>query len=611
MFLVRVRVRRPPRGWYTLRMSKILSLACAAVALGASAAPFPQIQRLFATAPEKIEAAVKAYPDAFGDGLIIATFAGVTIGSEEVRDFATQKAFVERFQAQGVEVQICVSSTIGHSDAWTQVRDYPKMVGPDGRAAKAVACPRGAAFVAQMRDTFRRYAELHPRVIWIDDDFRMAHHSPVSFGCFCDGCLGGFNAATGLSLSRADLSKAILSDGVVGGRRVRRDWHAYARRALTDLAGEIAAAVHAVDDRIIIGFMCCNPSVYAPFDFAGWTARARNRDGAVWFRHGSGAYTDLTPYAADGIIAKNVAIARNCAQTEGPGVLNLTEEVTCPYNRRTKSLRMTFLEAALSLGLAGADGVTYDAIKPNLDEQLRPDGIVADVHRRHTELVRMRGLVAGKRQIGVWPFFSPDTWLANGPASSFHAMGNLGTEAWQPLLYLGIPFTFREKDAGLLLLSGASARAVPADRLAAWRARGVVADAAAAAEVAKTGAPLGKDGKAFVYGGNWGTSVWGRKESLEIKDALDRLAGGRLPSRVDTCVRLAQSTWESPDGRERVVFLFNLDYDDATDVNLTLDAPFTAHLLNPNGAWTSLGTGDAFAVPTVPAWSVAALRLRR
>ena len=573
----------------------------------ATAAPFRTIQRIWAVAPEKIEAARAAYPGAFSDGIIVATFAGLKIGLAEVRDFAKQKAFVERMKAQGVEVQICVSSTIGHMDNWQLVQDFPKMVGANGKTASAVACPRSEKFKESMRGVFANYAKLGPSVIWLDDDFRMPHHPPVDFGCFCGECLARFAAESGVAMSREELKAAILSDATANGVRVRVAWRRFCQQALTDLAGVIADAVHKVDDGIIIGFMCCNPSgeVYAPFDFKAWIERARNRDGAVWFRHGSGTYTDFMPYSNDGIVAKNVAIARYCAATEGPGVVNLTEEVTSPYNRRTKSMKITFLEAALNVGLAGADGVTYDAIKPNLDEQLRDDAIVAMIHRRRGELDRMRALVEGKRQIGVYPFYDPDIWLANGKAKSLYDMGVLGAEEWKPLLYIGVPFTFREKDASLLLLSGKSARAVPKDKLAAWRGRGVIADGAAAAEV-------GSDGKTFVFGkGAWSNAVWARKESLEIKDALDRLAGGRMSSRVDTCTRLAQSVWESQDKSERVIFLFNLDFDDATDVRLTEDGTFKAGCMKNGGSWTPLGTGDSFAVPCIPAWSYVVIRMKR
>ena len=561
-------------------MKIAILLAIASVTLAADATPFRTIQRIWAVEPEKIETAMASYPGAFSNGIIIATFAGLKIGPKDVRDF---------------------------EDDWTTDNEMPKMVGSNGKAAKAIACPRSATFAEYLRGLFRRYAELGPTVIWIDDDFRMAHHSPVDFACFCDDCISRFGNEYGVKLCRNDLKSAILADTTVNDVRVRAAWRKYSQSALNDLSGIIADAVHAVDDKIIIGFMCCNPEgmAYAAFDFKSMIDRAKNRDGVVWFRHGSGTYTDFTPYTEDSVVSKNIAIGRNCAQTEGPGIVNLTEEVTSPYNRRTKSLRITFLEAALNIGFAGADGVTYDAIKPNLDEQLRDDAIVADIHRRRGELDRMRALVEGKRQLGVYPFYDSDIWLANGKAKSLWEMKTLGAEDWKPLVYIGVPFTFREEGASVLLLSGKSARAMPKEKLAAWRKRGVIADGVATGEI-------GKDGKMFVFGkGAWSRSVWGRKESLEIKDALDRLAGGKMPSRVDTCVRLAQSVWESPDKKERIVFLFNLDFDDASDVKLTLEGEWAAAVLNADGGWTLLGKGARFGLPMVRAWAPMVVRLTR
>ena len=138
----------------------ILSVAALWFACALQATPFRTIQRIWAVSPEKIEAAMAQYPGAFSDGIIVATFAGLKIGPEEVRDFEKQKAFTRRMKARGTEVQICISSTIGHKDELTADNDFPKMVGSDGKAAKAMACPRSAPFADYLRDLFRRYAEL-------------------------------------------------------------------------------------------------------------------------------------------------------------------------------------------------------------------------------------------------------------------------------------------------------------------------------------------------------------------------------------------------------------------------------------------------------------------
>lgn len=105
--------------------------------------------------------------------------------------------------------------------------------------------------------------------------------------------------------------------------------------------------------------------------------------------------------------------------------------------------------------------------------------------------------------------------------------------------------------------------------------------------------------------------VWGRDAGRAVKDGLDRLCGGRLPARADTAVRLALSLWERPGGAERVAFLFNLDFDDADDVRLRLDGRYSASLLLPGGGWLPLRSGDDIALPSLPAWAPAVVRLRR
>lgn len=521
------------------------------------------IHRVFGIEAEKLEAAKQENTGVFGDGLILAAFNQLTIGPAEAKDFTNQCAFVKRMRGRGVDMQICLSSTIGHQDEWTVPGGWPTMVGSDGKVAKAVACPRAAKFREHLCATARKYAGLKPSVIWLDDDFRMSHHPPADHACFCGACLARFGDETGIVRDRAGLKKALLADETVGGKRVREAWRDYNRRALTELAVAVADAVHAVDDSVAIGFMVINlrGQLYASPDLKTWIARTRNRNGEVWFRPGSGAYSDWRPYD---IVEKNIEIARLVAATEGEGVVNVTEEVTCPYTRRTKSMRMTFLELALNLGLAGADGTTFDAIKPNLDEQLKPDSVVAEMSRHRAELNRMHALVRGKRQIGIGAPALPDGKFVKGPAKSLNAMCPAGDEKWRNLVYLGIPFTFRPQFAAAELPGG-------------------IAD----------GDPL-----AFARG-------------EKIKEELDRLCGGRMPSRADSVVRLAQSVWESSDGKERIVFLFNLDYDDAVAVKLRENGEYSAEMLQSDGSWQSLGNKDEFMLPTIPAWSVAVLRLKK
>ena len=302
-----------------------------------------------------------------------------------------------------------------------------------------------------------------------------------------------------------------------------------------------AEAAHKVDPNVALGFMVANLDVqaYCPPDLQEWIRLGRNAKGEVWLRPGSGFYDDFSPY---GVLKKNIAIGRLVAATEGEGVINVTEEVTSPCIRRGKSMRITYLEAALNVGMAGADGTTYDAIKPNLDEQLKDNAVVAEMARRYPALDAMYRLVRGKRQVGV---AVPDD------------RGNL----WQ-LFCLGVPFTFRPASAWTT---------VPDD----------------------------------LFGGE--VMAFARGE--EIKAALTKRCDGKLASRVDSALRVGQSLWESSDRRERAVFVWNFDYDAATDAVLTEDRAFAAEILQDDGTWKPLGKGDSFRLPPLEPWSATVIRL--
>ena len=568
-------------------MNRLLTAFAAVLALNASAAPYRQIHRVFCTHAEAIEAARTNWPNAFGTGLIISAFSQIR-GPAGVSDFGNCRDFLELFRSRGVDMQVCVGTTIGHSDRLTRPADYPKMVGTDGKAARAVACPRAPAFLAHLREVYARYAALKPSVVWIDDDLRMIYHPPVDYGCFCADCLRRFGEETGMRFDRKGLVRALKAGEASDGRSVRTAWRDYNVRALNEVVRAVAEAVHGVDPAISVGIMFCNYNnprggFYAPPDYKTWIDLCTASGAKVWFRHGSGCYRDYTPYDdRNGLIAKNIQIARACAATEGERVVNLTEEVTAPYIRRTKSMRMTFLEAVLNVGMAGAEGTTYDAVKPNLDEQLKPNAVVAEMHRRYPELDRMLALIRGKRQLGLYPNRLPDPWLKKGKVEKLIELCDPGEERWRNLIYLGIPITFRLADAAVVVENR-------------WK------DPKVRRKGAKTGEPLAAE---------WLKALsWAGGEA--VKDQLDRIAGGRMPSRADSAVRVGQSVWESPDGTERTVFVYNFDFDDADDVRLTEDGTFSAEVLGADGSWTPLGTGDVFAVPTVPAWSAKVLRLRR
>ena len=94
---------------------------------------FQCIQRIHCIDAERIEQALREYPDAFHGGAAVVTFNNVYTEDPRICDFDTYCAFFKRLQAQGVEMQVNLSTTIGHADHHRHgVMPFPTMVDADG-----------------------------------------------------------------------------------------------------------------------------------------------------------------------------------------------------------------------------------------------------------------------------------------------------------------------------------------------------------------------------------------------------------------------------------------------------------------------------------------------
>ena len=648
------------------------------------------IQRIFCIEKEKIEQAICEYPKAFSDGIAIVTYNNLYAENKEIGDYDAYCKFAKYFHEKGVEIQVNYSMTLGHSDELFDQKApirYSTMVDYTGRGCNASACPRDGKFKEYLKNSVLKYAQVKPKVFWVDDDFRIASHAPVKYGCFCEDCIKKFNIECNGNWTRESLVQAINNDV----EDVRTKWQNFNRRALEDLTKLIADTVHSVDENIIIGFMQVNYSVvyYDGMDLSRFVEIAKNKNGEVWFRHGAFFYSDASPYW---VVYKNLEIARLCASAlKSPyKVVNLTEEVTSPYTRRAKSMRLTFLEAVMNIGVAGADGVMDEGIKPNLIEQLKPGNLVSMMHEKYDYLDALKKLIEGKRQVGVFPYYSTDVWCYNDIVTDMGQMTDMGANDWYDLFLLGIPFTFNEENSKVLLSSGKIIRTATKEYLNHWVGKAIYADGCSILEIEKkigseslgvkkssypeellgggrtsesfTSHPLNGDYKGFsrynimanatkgsaclasvgaeilsysmneeeaqagIIGtavfknekdgriavnsrGAWSSDFLSEAKGTQIKNIFDWLFGGKMPVRIDSKLRVGQSVWE--DENERIIFVYNLDFDDAIDICVTNDFEGKAELLQENGDWETLGKGNKWTLPTINSWSSMVLKVRR
>ena len=144
----------------------------------------------------------------------------------------------------GIGTSLQVQMTIGHGDASMKPEDWVAKTwsgwtGSTGVEAKYCNCPRQPAYLEYVRQMARTYAEVHPRVVWIDDDLRYDNHSPATqnsrIGCWCATCLADFSQQEGRQWTRQELDQAMGSD-----KELAQRWKMFSIGSLCRVAEIIA-----------------------------------------------------------------------------------------------------------------------------------------------------------------------------------------------------------------------------------------------------------------------------------------------------------------------------------------------------------------------------------
>jgi hypothetical protein len=137
---------------------------------------------------------------------------------EELEDWLDLiRPWKETLQAAGIAVSLNPWTTILHCDRGRKLKDtqnWQTMVDWKGRAASAVACPLDPGWRDYVRKALDLYAREGFRVIWLDDDFRLANHAPLDWGgCFCPRHVAEFNRRAGTDASREEILAALMRPG--------------------------------------------------------------------------------------------------------------------------------------------------------------------------------------------------------------------------------------------------------------------------------------------------------------------------------------------------------------------------------------------------------------
>lgn len=167
--------------------------------------------------------------------------------------------------AEGISTSINPWTTMLHTDRGRTLRpgqDFTLMMDARGKQAAAVACPSDEHFLQYLAWQYRSCAEkVHPRVLWVEDDFRLHNHHPLDWGgCFCDKHMAMFSELAGKKLNREAFIAGILEPGPV--HPYRKIWLDTAQRTMLGVARTIRDAVMAVSPEIRLGLMTSDPAAH-------------------------------------------------------------------------------------------------------------------------------------------------------------------------------------------------------------------------------------------------------------------------------------------------------------------------------------------------------------
>ncbi len=257
--------------------------------------------------------------------------------------------FRDRLKEMNIECGILVQCSIGHGYPLDEYAEFQRYVKLDDGGIASAYCPYDEGFRNYIREQFSILASLNPKVIMVDDDFRLMYREGK--GCACPLHMKAFQNLTGVEIERQDLMN-ILRGGHEKSKEYTDMYVETQRQALLGGARAMREGIDSVDPTIP-GIFC---SVGHTTEFAGEIAKIlAGENHPVVVRINNGNYT------ANG--ARNISkfafrIAQQSEMLKHDVDIILAETDTCPQNRYSTGAQMLHSHFVLSI-LEGANGAKH------------------------------------------------------------------------------------------------------------------------------------------------------------------------------------------------------------------------------------------------------------
>lgn len=175
---------------------------------------------------------------------------------------------IKPIQKSLAEINVSTSlnpwTTIMHSDRGYHVNPelgFDTFVDMNGHKAHDMACPADPAWQKYISETYAHYATIHPKELWLEDDFRHYNHSPLKMMCFCDRHMKIYNEKLGKPESRTEFVQNLLKPGTPSVER--QIYLEQARKEMIEVAHKIEQAVHNISPKTNLALMTSFPDWHA------------------------------------------------------------------------------------------------------------------------------------------------------------------------------------------------------------------------------------------------------------------------------------------------------------------------------------------------------------
>ncbi|MBR5528062.1 MAG: hypothetical protein IKV97_03595 [Clostridia bacterium] len=314
----------------------------------------------------------------------------------------------------GISVSLQISNTLGHSAGHMNSYDYSglifentpveRMVGEYGEVSDGCYCPRGEFFRNYIYETTKKYAEIEPLYVWVDDDLRIYNHAPVNHGCFCENCVEAFNKKHNTNYTR----ESIVHEINRGDVRVREAYIEHNREAIAGLTSTIARAVHEVSPNSRMAYQSSRTNSFLGADFDCIFRPMYEESGKkpVGYRPGGGFYEDSSPR---GMIQK--ALHLDCAIACVPDyVEDICPEVeSLPNVFFGKSFEGNAKEATLYLAY-GCNSLSFAAVNGKDEPIEYEDRLLSQFSKYSGFWKKLISHNKGSKCGGVGLYISPESY---------------------------------------------------------------------------------------------------------------------------------------------------------------------------------------------------------